>query len=49
MDSVGLEALVDVWERSQRDGFQLAIVRGPAQVQRLFDVTSLSSVLPLMH
>ncbi len=49
MDSCGLRSLVDVWQRSQREGFELAIVRGPAQVQRLFDLTAFGCVLPLVH
>src|SRR6476620_4410011 len=36
IDSSGLHQLVHAWERSQRDGFQLAIVRGPGRVQRVF-------------
>jgi anti-anti-sigma factor len=48
MDSAALQSLVDVWQRSRRDGFELAIVRGDAQVQKLFDLTFLSGVMPLV-
>lgn len=48
MDSTGLRSLVELWQRSQREGFELAIVGGPAQVRRMFDLTGFSSVMPLM-
>ena len=48
MDSFGFRSLVEVWQRSQREHFDLAIVRGPAQVQRIFDLTGFSSVMPLV-
>jgi anti-sigma B factor antagonist len=48
IDSIGLRSLVQVWQRSQREGFELAIVNGPAQVRRIFDVTGFSSVMPLV-
>lgn len=48
IDSSGLRSVVAVWRRSQRDDFELTIVRGPVQVQRMFDLTFLSSVMPLV-
>ena len=49
MDSCGLRSLMGVWEQSRRDSFELGIVRGPAQVQKVVELTSLDTVLPLMN
>lgn len=47
MDSSGLRALVQTHQRSQTEGFGLAIWRGPRQIDRLFAVSGLEDVLPL--
>lgn len=41
MDSSGLRLLVELQQQSQRDGYALAVVRGPASLDRLLDVTGL--------
>lgn len=47
MDSTGLRALVQTHQRSQSDGFELSIWRGPRQIDRLFAVSGLEELLPL--
>ncbi len=39
MDSTGLRALLLARERAQSDGYQLALRRGPRQVQRVLELT----------
>ncbi len=48
MDSTGLRMLVQTHGQSKRTGFGLQIVRGPEQINRLFVVTGLDGVLPLV-
>jgi hypothetical protein len=48
LDSSGLRLIVEVYMASAADGFELAIVPGPPDVQRAFDVTGLSSRLPFV-
>ena len=47
LDSSGLRLLVEAQQLSERDSFQLAVVRGPAAVERLFEVTGLDTRLDL--
>jgi anti-sigma B factor antagonist len=39
MGASGLRALLAVQARSERDAFELFVVRGPPQVQRVFEMT----------
>lgn len=39
MDSTGLRALLVARERAQSDGYELALRRGPRQVQRVLELT----------
>lgn len=39
MGASGLRALLAVQARSERDGFELFVVRGSPQVQRVFEMT----------
>ena len=41
IDSTGLSALVGADERAREDGRDLLLVRGPAPVQRVFEITGL--------
>lgn len=43
MDSTGLALLVRWSLGAQRDGYDLALIPGPHRVQRLFELTSLTS------
>jgi anti-anti-sigma factor len=48
MDSTGLRTLVQTNAQAAQDGFTLSIVRGPSQIDRLFAVSGLDDVLPLV-
>lgn len=48
IDSSGLHAIVDLHKRARSDGWQLSIVRGPAHVQRLFELTGTLDRLPFV-
>jgi anti-anti-sigma factor len=48
MDSSGLRAIVSADTRARESGRRIAIVRGPAAVQRIFDVTRLDERLALV-
>jgi anti-sigma B factor antagonist len=41
MDSSGIRLIVEAQLSSERDGFAFAVVRGPAPVQRLFELAGL--------
>jgi len=47
MDSSALRLLVEVQQLAERDGFAFAVVRGPASLERLFEVTGLDRRLEL--
>ena len=47
MDSSGLRLLVEMQQAAIDDGFHLAVVRGPASLERLFQVTGLDARLDL--
>jgi anti-anti-sigma factor len=46
VDSTGLGVIIDLDQRARRGDFELSIVPGPRQVQRVFEVTKLADVLP---
>ena len=48
MDTSGLRYVLEVVERSEREGFAVGIVRGPRAVQRVFEVSGLESRLPFV-
>ena len=47
LDSTGVTALVAADSYARRDGWSLAIVKGPPQVQRVLEICGLTEVLPL--
>jgi anti-anti-sigma factor len=47
LDSTGVTALVTADSYARRDGWNLAIVKGPPQVQRVLEICGLTEVLPL--
>jgi anti-sigma B factor antagonist len=49
MDSSGLRALVTAHDRAQRAGRRLAIVPGPPQVRRVFEITQTAEHLDLVE
>ena len=48
MDTSGLRYVLEVVDRSSRDGFDVHIVRGPSAVQRVFEVSGLAPRLPFV-
>ena len=46
VDSTGLGVIIELDQRARRGDFELSIVPGPRQVQRVFEVTKLADVLP---
>ena len=47
MDSSGLRLLVEAQQLAEQDGFAFAVVRGPASLERLFQITGLDGRLEL--
>ena len=48
IDSTGLRVIVRTWQRSRQDGFTLEIVGVRDHVAKVFRITGLDSVLPLV-
>jgi anti-anti-sigma factor len=48
IDSTGLHAIIDEHAAATADGREFAIVPGPPEVQRIFDVTGLEHRLPFL-
>ena len=48
MDTSGLRYVLELVANSERDGFNVSIVRGPAAVQRVFEVSGLEPRLPFV-
>ena len=48
LDSTGLRAIVSADARARADRFELKIVRGPEQVQKLLHLTGMDKILPLV-
>jgi anti-anti-sigma factor len=48
MDTSGLRYVLEVVERASKDGFDVRLVRGPAAVQRVFEVSGLEPRLPFV-
>ena len=48
MDTSGLRLVLEFHDRAGREGFGLRIVSGPAAVQRVFEVSGLTSRLPFV-
>jgi len=48
LDSTGLETIVQLHRRGEADGFEVAVVRGPRAVERLFAVMHLDRRLRIV-
>ncbi len=48
MDSSGLRLLLGWNDEAGRDGFELAVVPGPPAVQRVFELTGATELLPFV-
>src|SRR5438270_11982648 len=49
MDAAGVKLILLIKERAESIGCPLAVVPGPANVQRIFDLAGLSMALPWVH
>ena len=49
MDSSGLRCLVQADERAREDGWRLTLVRGPAGVHRIFEITRMDQRLTFVE
>jgi anti-sigma B factor antagonist len=48
IDSTGLRSIVDMWHQSQAAGYRLAVLALPEPVGRLFRLTGLDEILPVV-
>lgn len=48
MDTSGLRYVLELMDRSAREGFGLRLVKGPRAVQRVFEVSGLEPRLPFV-
>jgi anti-sigma B factor antagonist len=48
LDSTGLRLVLELYRASRADGWDLTVIEGPAEAQRVFDVTGLRPLLPLV-
>jgi anti-anti-sigma factor len=46
VDSTGMGLVLEVNDRARTDGFELRLSRGPAEVQRVFELAGVADVLP---
>jgi anti-sigma B factor antagonist len=45
IDSSGVHLILDVQQSCRQNGHQLLLIRGPAEVQRVFELTDIESLL----
>ena len=48
IDSSGLRSILALWDCAKEDGFDLTIVRGAPPVHKVFAMTGLDGVLPIV-
>jgi anti-anti-sigma factor len=46
VDSTGMGLVLEVHDRSRSEGFKLRLLRGPDDVQRVFELAGVADVLP---
>lgn len=46
VDSTGMGLVLEVHDRARTEGFKLRLLRGPAEVQRVFELAGVADVLP---
>lgn len=49
IDSTGLRLVVETEARARDEAIELVLVRGPAEVQRVFALAGLSEILPFVE
>ena len=48
MDSSGLRCIIELDAEARQDGFSIALVPGPRAVQRVFELTGATALLPFI-
>ena len=48
MDTSGLRYVLELVERGSQDGFDVRLVRGPTEVQRVFEISGLEPRIPFV-
>lgn len=46
VDSTGMGLVLDMNDRARSEGFKLRLLRGPDEVQRVFELAGIADVLP---
>jgi anti-sigma B factor antagonist len=46
VDSTGMGLILETHERARSEGFSLRLLRGPAEVQRVFELAGVADLLP---
>ena len=46
VDSTGMGLVLELDDRARSEGFKLRLLRGPAEVQRVFELAGVADVLP---
>lgn len=46
LDSTGMGLVLEVNDRARSEGFRLRLLRGPEEVQRVFELAGVADVLP---
>ena len=49
LDTSGLRLVLETVEASERDGFGFTVLRGPPEVQRLFDLAGVTAMIPFAN
>ena len=47
IDSSGLRFLIELWKRSEKEGFAFSVVQGTGVVRRTFQIAGLDRLLPI--
>jgi stage II sporulation protein AA (anti-sigma F factor antagonist) len=48
VDSTGMGLVLEVHDRARTEGFRLRLLRGPAEVQRVFELAGVADLLPFV-
>jgi anti-anti-sigma factor len=48
LDSTGVRLALELWESSRTAAWEFAVIDGPAQVRRVFELTGVRSLIPFI-
>ena len=48
IDSSGLRLLIQLWDKSRRNGLELSMLQGTGQVRRTMEIAGLDRLLPIL-